>query len=117
MVWFGLIRFGFRNSSYIYATERAAVSGALDAETREKMKASLPSPGEGPPAWFRALGFWEMRFVAEGEEGAGDAVWCAMRGGGGVVRPTGRPVDPSRPCTRSSIRATRASIDSVVVVA
>ena len=78
----------------MYATAWAAVSGALDAETREKMKASLPSPGEGPPAWFRALGFWEMRFVAEGgEEGAGDAVWCAMRGGGGVVRPTCSPTD------------------------
>ena len=55
--------------------------GAADAETRTRMKASLPKPGDGPPEWFRRAGFWEMRFCAEGEDGKA-RVWTAMRGGG-----------------------------------
>ena len=58
----------------------AAARAATDANARASMKAALPKPGEGPPEWFRAAGFWEMRFKAEGANG--EKTWSAMRGNG-----------------------------------
>ena len=72
---------GWISSKATAALVEAAVRGAADAETRTRMKASLPKPGDGPPEWFRRAGFWEMRFCAEGEDGKA-RVWTAMRGGG-----------------------------------
>lgn len=71
---------GWASAKVTASLVEAAVRGAAKEESRQKMKEMLPKPGEGPPEWFRELGFWEMRFKAEGTKG--EKTWTVMRGKG-----------------------------------